>query len=360
MEDLAKMAGATFYISADKKVHYHAYENQIKRWGFSDDPNYTAITASPADYQNADWGFHEVEAELDGTMLVNDALIWGGSPIGSEGNVIFARYQDATDNVDSTTYTYIQNGNVVTDSSIDKHGRWQTGEVHTEGGMYGNIKGVKARANVIINGPSGTSAKGDTKGLKNPTWQFTFSWWASQVPELSGVKNHIIAGDIVRISLDAFGVAQYAPCRTMRVSFVDTDPATLETFTSFNADFSYSYTDPTTLWKTLLKANAATGSSSGTSTGVSVTTAGNTSTTTSYGAFGDFTPVETPNGSTTVFTLPNGIGYIPYSLDVYLNGLIQRPDVDFYETNPEAGTFTMTSAPVSTDTIQVLCRTLST
>ena len=354
-EEFAKMAGAVYYISADKKVHYHAYESVVKRWGFSDEPNRVALTVSPSDYQNSDWGFHEVEAEEDGTMMINDALIWGGSPIGSDGDVLFARYQDEVGTTSSTSTTYVQSGAVVSGSSIYTHGRWQVGEIHTEGGMYGNLDGVKARANVIINGPAGTSAKGETKGLRFPMWQFTFNWRAWQVPTLSGSPDHIIAGDIVRIELAAFGVAQFAPCRSMRIEFANLDPEG-DAYVVFQGDFNYSYTDPTTLWKAILNADK----SASTSTNVQITSSTNDSASTSYGSFGQFTPVESPNGSLLVFTLPNGFGYLPGSLDVYLNGLIQRSGTDFNETNPAGGTFTFTSAPVSTDTVQVVCRTTAT
>lgn len=356
MEDLARMAGATFYISADKEVHYHAFESVVKRWGFSDDPNYVSLTVSPDDYQDSTWGFHDVTAEEDGTMMVTDAMVWGGSPLGSGGEVLFARYQNATSGSSSTSTTYVQNGSTVGGSPLDIYGRWQVGEVHTEGGMYGNLNGVKARANVIINGPSGTSVKGETKGLSRPIWQFSFSWRAWQVPMLSGVRNHILAGDIIRIELAAFDVAQFAPCRTMRVTFENLDPSG-DAYAILQGDFSYSYTDPTSLWAALLGANRA-ASSSNVNTAPAVTTADNTTVSVAYGAFGTFTPVETPNGVITVFTLPNSIEYISSSVNLYLNGLIQRKGTDFSETT--ATTITLTSAPVAADTLLITCRTLAT
>lgn len=353
-DELAKQSGAVYYISADKKVHYHAYEDVQKRWGFSDDPNYAAITTSPATFQNATYGFREVTGEEDGTLITNDAFIWGGSPLGSDGTTLFARYQDAVEDVATTSSTYVQSGATVSGSSIYTHGRWQIAETHFDGGMYGNLDGVKARANVILNGPPGATGNGVLKGLRYPQWSFQFNWYAERVPILDGAPDHIIAGDIVSISLDTFGVEQFAPCRSVRITFPGQDPSG-KSFVLFSGEFSFSYTDPISLWKMLLKAT-----DQRTDTINTATSANNDSTVTSYGAFGTFTPVETPNGVTTVFTLPNGIGYIWQSTQVYLNGLIQRLGTDYYETSGPDGTITFSSAPVSTDLILIICRTLAT
>lgn len=355
-DELAKMAGAVFYIGAEKSVHYHAYEGVQKRWGFSDNPNRVALTASPVSYQNSDWAFHEVTGEEDGTLITNDAIIWGGSPLGSDGTVIVARYQDEVDALTSTASTYIQHGSVVAGSSIDLHNRWQTGEVHSSGAGYGVLKGVKARANTILNGPPGASGSGLLKGLRYPQWTFHFSWWAHNVPKVSGNHDHIRAGDILKVSLGVFGVEQFVPCRTVRVSFPELDPAG-RPYVLMAGDFSLSYTDPIAMWKGVMGAAAAGGTST-TSQAVATNTYTDTSTVTIYGGTGVFTPVESPDGVRVVFTLPNGIGYITGSLEVFLNGLIQRSGIDFNETT--SGTFTFTSAPVSTDTVQIECRTMAT
>jgi hypothetical protein len=341
MDEFGKLSSAAYYISADKKVHFHAYEQVIKRWGFSDNPNYVAITSSPTDFQDATYGFREVTGEEDGTEMINDSAIWGGSPLGSDGDILFARYQSETDHVTSSSTTYIEDGSVVTNSSIDKHGRWQMAEVHTEGGMYGNLDGVKARANTLLNGPTGVSSlDGSTKGYSQPTWTFSFDWFAVHVPLLSSVKDHIVAGEIVRIELAVFGVARFAPCRTMRFTFPDLDPDG-NPIVQFSGDFSYSYTDPTTLWRTLLDANKSAG---GLSPAPAVTTVDDSSTTAQYGAYARQTPTPSPDGSTTDFSTVNGIGYINGTLEVFINGLPQRWGIDYTETSGSAGTFSMSSA----------------
>ena len=60
-------------------------------------------------------------------------------------------------------------------------------------------------------------------------------------------------------------------------------------------------------------------------------------------------PVESPNGSRTVFTLPSGHSYISGRLKVYRSREKLIPGVDFTETSPT--TFTLTVAPDSDEPI---------
>lgn len=330
--DLAKMAGAVFYISGDRKVHYHPWEKMTKRWGFSDIPNYNAITASPDGYQGADWGFHEVVAEEDGALITNDAIVWGGSPIGSDGTVLYAR--------------------VTNQDSIDEHGRWQIGESHFN--ELGTQAGVNARANVIIFGPPGSTDQGVLKGLRYPQWVFRFQWWADKVPTLSGSRDHIMAGEFMRIELNAFSLTgssvKYAPCRTLKITFPELDPQG-NAHALFTGEFSFSYTDSIAMWRSMFDIKKSEAPRL-------VATVGNNSTTAKYGDFGLFTAFY-PDGYETEFDLPNDFGYITQTLIVVINGLEQIRDTDYTETDPVAGTFTMSTAPSSTDTIMVHCRMLA-
>lgn len=331
-KDLAQMASATFYISGDKKVHYHAWEDMEKRWGFSDNPNWNAITASPTTYQGSDWGFHEVIGEEDGSVIVNDVIIWGGSAFGSSGTVIYKRAEDAT--------------------SQAAHGRWQLGEVHFN--EFGTQGMVDARAWAILEGPPGATNQGVLKGMRYPQWKLTFEWWADQVPAINGVRDHIKAGEFTRIELETFGLTGanviYAPCRTLRITFPQLSP-TGDAHALFSGEFSYSYTDSIGLWAAMLGGQSRTGS-------LIISTVGNDSTSAKYGDYGTFTAF-TPDGVTTVFDLPNDLGYIAQTLQVVLNGLDQRRGTDYFETNPAAGTFTFATAPLSTDSITVYCRMLA-
>lgn len=63
------------------------------------------------------------------------------------------------------------------------------------------------------------------------------------------------------------------------------------------------------------------------------------------------TPVETPNGVITVFTLPSSEAYVSGLLEVFLDGLLQTKTTDYSETT--SSTFTMTAAPDANETLRV-------
>ena len=62
------------------------------------------------------------------------------------------------------------------------------------------------------------------------------------------------------------------------------------------------------------------------------------------------TPTPVTNGVQTLFTLPEA--YVANSLEVYMDGLRQIKTTDYVETNPGAGTFTMTSAPLALENLR--------
>jgi len=358
-DNQAAWANALFYISADKTVHYHTFERVQKRWGFSDDPNYAAISTSSG-YQNATYGFREVSGTEDGTLLVNDALIWGGASPASE-DVLFARYQDAVASVSSGAHTYVQEGAVTPGSSIDVHGRWQIAETHfgesnSKTGL-GILSGVKQRANQIINGPPGGDPYGSgvLRGLRYPQWSFEFTWFASHVPLLSGSPDHIVAGDLVTIDLDTFGVSEMMPCRTVRITFPNLDE-TGKAYVQFRGEFSLQYSDSIALWKTIMGSRV-------TNQNATIRGVNESSLSTDYGDYGTFTPYESANGSRTLFSIKLttdslAVGYIMRTTAVYVNGLLKRQGVDYTETSPTNGTFTFTSPPAGGSVIIVTCRTL--
>lgn len=335
-QSLSQFGGAIWYIDGNKNFIYSPYEAAVKRWGFSDQPNYTAITASPNDYQGATYGFRSVEGQEDGTYIVNDALVWGGSQFaGAAGGTVFARVEDAT--------------------SESTHGRWQLAEVHFGEGKYHGQGQVDARADVIVNGPPGADANGQQKGLRYPQWQFTFTWLSTNVPLLSGIPDHLVAGELSTIVMNVFGVTKLLPLRTLRTSFPDalnTSGSPTDRVVQFDGTFGLQLGDPFTLWRFII-ANQNTSAAES----ISVASAVNdTSVSTVYGAFGQFIPTPATDGSTTTFSLP--FGYISGSLQVYLNGLLQTPGSTFTETDNVAGTFTMTSAPLIADGLIVICLTL--
>lgn len=57
-------------------------------------------------------------------------------------------------------------------------------------------------------------------------------------------------------------------------------------------------------------------------------------------------PVGTVDGTNDLFTVSDG-SYIGGSLEVMVNGLAQRRGIDFFETSPTAGTFTLATPPTN-------------
>ncbi len=63
------------------------------------------------------------------------------------------------------------------------------------------------------------------------------------------------------------------------------------------------------------------------------------------------TPVETPNGVITVFTLPSSDTYVSGLLEVFLDGLKQTKTTDYSETT--SATFTMVIAPATGEVLRI-------
>lgn len=63
------------------------------------------------------------------------------------------------------------------------------------------------------------------------------------------------------------------------------------------------------------------------------------------------TPVETPNGVTVIFTLPNSEAYVSGLLEVFLDGLKQTKTTDYTETS--STTFTMVTAPATGEVVRL-------
>jgi hypothetical protein len=209
--------------------------------------------------------------------------------------------------------------------------------------------GVDARAEVIVNGPPGADATGQTKGLRFPQWQFRFSWLSDRVPLLNGTPDHIRAGDFVAIDMEVFGVTKFLPVRTLRITFPtldeDGDPLVL-----FTGTFGLQVSDPFTLWRFALQNESRV---------ILQTTASvnESSTAATYGSNFRGTPSPATDGAEDTFSIP--FGYITGTLEVYRNGLIQRPTIDFTESDNEAGEFTMSEPPLVTDSLIVECNTLA-
>lgn len=324
-ENLSYFGGAVWYANGNKEFIYIPYETATKSWGFSDAPNGTTTI-----------GFRQVEAVEDGSYIQNDVLIWGGSEFaGSGGGTVFAREEDAT--------------------SQSTYGRWQYAETHFGERGYKIQAGVDARANVIVNGPPGADIYGQQKGLRYSQWQFTFTWFSSDVPD----DDHVIAGEIMEIDMTTFSVNKLLPLRTLRISFPDAFENDGSHLVQFDGTFGLQLSDPFTLWAYLLKQQTRLSTRQ-----LSPAAVTDTSTQAVYGAQYQGTPSPATDGSTTVFTI--GFGYVGNSLLIY-QGTTGTPGagllisgVDFTESDPATGEFTMTTAPPGTDFLYATAITLET
>jgi hypothetical protein len=341
MDFFAALGGAIYYIDANKNLIYKSVEDAESKWGFSDVPNYRAVSPTPLSFQGATYGFREIEATEDGSAVINDALVWGGSPFTTGGgDIVFDREQNST--------------------SESVHGRWQLGETHFGEAGYKLQSGVDARANVIVRGIPGPTAQdpSGTRGLEYPQWQMKFAWFNINVPEIAGIQDHIHPGDLVTIVLyvmeDAnypHGLIQELPARSIRITFPDKTEG--GSWVRFDGMFGLQANDPFSIWRYLLSRKT-------TIAGIVAASADNSSTTTVYGAYGQFTLDPLPDGSTTVFNLPNGIGYIIGTQQVILDGLFQRPGYEYTPSDPPTGEITMTTAPATGSRLWMACRTTAT
>lgn len=326
-EQLSLRSAAVYYFDANKNLHYHAIEDTESRWGFSDTPNYTPITTSPNEFQDATYGFREVEATEDGTGYVNDALIWGGSEwAGQSGGTVFARTQDATSQAD--------------------HGRWQVGETHFGEPGFGIQAGVDARANAIVLGPPGADAYGQLKGLRYSQHSYRFVWHDKDVPSISGTKIHLQPGQLITVELSTFGQTKLLPLRSIRISFPEGNPQNNTTYVRFEGQIGLQLSDPFTLWRFLIKRQNQ--------PIPAVATVSSGSPSAPYGAQFSGAPTPATDSSTTVFTIP--FGYIGGTTQVYKDGILQ---VNYTESDPEAGEITFAVAPATGTNLWVVCRTLS-
>lgn len=336
MEDFAQW-GAVYYLNAVKKLIFKDVEATEAHWAFSDTPNRLAI---PADYSyKPTIGFREAEFVEDGSLIVNDALIWGGSEL--TNGIVFARRQNAT--------------------SISTHGRWQIAERHLGQTGYKLQSGVDRRANVIVNGNAASSDSPydspGSRGLVNPQKTARVTWFTRNVPvdPNTGFKSHLQPGDIVDFILYVMGVdishplILVLPLRSVRISFPGLDPNG-DAHVQFEGYFGLQLSDPWWLWKHLRDTRANT-------VNQIIATSDGTDTTVAYGTLASYTPTPAANGTVVLFTV--AYGYISGTLEVYQNGLRQRRGTDYTETDSEAGTFTMDEAPVSTDVLFAIYRALA-
>lgn len=324
--DLWGLYGAVFWIDANRQFNFVPVQDTAADWGFSDKPNNDPIgTGTPT------YGFRDGEFTEDASPIVNDALVWGGSEWAVNGDVVFARRENAT--------------------SITAHKRWQVGEVRVGEANYKSSAEVTARAKVIVDGnESGTFAEG-SKGLVNPEKQFRCTWFSTDVPEDGGDPVHLRPSQVVPIRLWVFsddgGATPFAvdlPLRQLNITFPELDVGG-DAYLEFEGFFGVLMSDPAWLWAFLRE-----GATKLPSTTVS-TSADNDSVDPPYGAEYAGEPSPATDGSTVVFTIP--FSFIGGTVRLLVNGLLQDPTTAYSESDPSTGEITLTFAPVADDELWV-------
>ena len=357
MEDLAQYGGAVWYINADKKLVFDTVEDSVWPYTFVDHaPNWVTSI-----------GFREGEVNQDGLQMVTEALVWGGAEQLSDSTdndgLFFSRYPDPPANraviegadavaatEDHPAYPAVPDYVITAakeQEAIDRistYGRWQRAEMRPGEQGYLYQDSVLGRAYTIVSGPTGTDpATGIDGGLNQPLWQVKLSWFAHDVPN----KNHIKPGQLAPFTFYTMGgLSLMLPLRRVVISFPGLDPNG-DTYVRFDGEFGIQYTDPRYLWRFLMRRRRKPKTIKATVT--------NGSSSSNRGDVGQFTPIESPDGSRTTFTTP--FPYLSQTTKVYLNGLRQRLNYEYAEVAPDEGTIRFASAPASDDTIFIECRT---
>lgn len=327
MKDLSDLTGAIWYINGDKQLVNRALEDTEARWGFSDVPNNRVFSSGAQRFQGVTIGPRELDIVEDGTTIVNDALVWGGSMTAGEfdqGSLVFGRSQNT--------------------ASIATHDRWQYAEIRPNDEFYFSEEQVQKRAEIIVSGVPGSIERGMSRGLNAPTWVVQLKWYGHDVPRLAGVPDHLRPADLVSFFFYALGtngapLILTLPLRSMKISFPTLSSSTGEPFVVFSGTFSLSPTDPYLLWQYLIaNRNRLQKISQLSGTAATLVQSG-------------LSP--SPNGSTTVFAITGGVPYVLDSTSVFVNGLSQRIGIDYTETDPASGEITFTSAPRSGDSLWI-------
>jgi hypothetical protein len=337
MEDLAARTASFYYIDGDKNLHYHSVEETV--WP------YTFVDWRPASAANraSTIGIRAVTASADGAPIVNDALVWGGleqlaDKTGTDpSGTFFSRYKNQ--------------------DSIDKHGRWQYAEANFQRGD--DQDSVDMRAESIVDGLPGSVESGgkpvQQSGLRYPILEISFSWWAHDIPG----TQHIKPGQVANILLYVMGSDRQhpmpfiLPLRSVSASFPAipaSDGGPAETWCLFTGSFGISYSDSRYLWRFLLQQRRKLQTAAYTAAAVD-----DDSDSSAFGGFGQFSPQQEPDGNRTAFSIK--FPYLPGTAKVYINGLLQRPRLEYAESAPEDGEIAFYTAPYADDVIWVECRT---
>jgi hypothetical protein len=313
IELIAQFSGAIWYIDPEMNLHFHAIENTLAPFGFSDTPD-GVTTIGPRSV---------TATERGGPQMTNQAIVWGGSEWTED--VVVSRQTN--------------------EESVETHGLWQKAEIHFGEDGYKLQRGVDGRADLIVNGSEAAlngGFEGFQPGESFPQWDLSLTWFGENQPEGQQIR----AGQLVTSSFSTFGGDLdpiVLPMRSVRINFVGVDE-TGKGHAQFTGSMGLAHTDPFSLWGYLRRLRRQ--------QTPMVATATNATESAIYGAFGQFEPEQV---SGAIYQLPNDFSYIAGTTQVYEDGILLARGTDYTETDPVAGTITFASAP--TGDLWVVCRT---
>lgn len=354
MEDMAMRSGATYFIDADKRLHWHPVGKIKHPWGLTDRPGAAGLI-----------GCRDVTATQDGSQMVTDALVWTGNQIYADseafepdgGGLFFYRFPDPPANTRTVegveVWTKADEQRAI--DAQERWGRWQYSEQNFGEGNSPE-KGAR-RAHYIVNGPSG-AIYGIEGGLGQPLWDIQATWFGHDVPG----QNHIHAGYLVNLILYGLGtqanpLVQLLPMRFCTVTFptIPENPVGEQTYVQFTGRFGLSYSDHRRLWSAIKMGKTKSIQNYSSSNAVvssytqqnaddpSVSVIGPT-----HGSFAKLTAIPTTPAMTT-YTVTHA--YIASTTRVWMNGLLQRPGIEYEEVDPDAGIIEFYEERLPTDEV---------
>ena len=174
MTNTALLPGAIYYIDADKDLAYADVDVADAPFVLSDEPNLTTS-----------FGYRDMAIIEDGTMLANDAFVWG-TGLGQD-KMTFKRYQVAGSQTD--------------------HGLWQWSDYRQD--LY-KPQSVLKRATTYVDGSTQNN-----RGHKDPA--ITIRCTTIKPGLRAGMKVHFVCG--------IHGYDDIIPIRSMHISFVNNTEA---------------------------------------------------------------------------------------------------------------------------------------
>jgi len=333
MEEFSR-DGFYYYLDAQKRHIIRPAETLDAPWGFSDRP--TPVSHPPT------IGFRAGSFIEDGSQIDNDHMAWAGdiwsSATGTK--VLFSRYPVTSGSPPEGTPAENQ---LALDSQTE-HGRWQGSETHFNDPNYASQKLLDLRVYHAVAGAAGAVAGESGRGLVNPGRQLSLVWFGHDVPS----AQHLHPGDLVTCIFYTFrkpglpALILTLPLRTVRISFPtlpsDNDPHEMVTYVRFEGFFGLQPDDPYWLWAYLRGLPG--GITNEPTFSVAASGTGNIP-----GAKWQGPPLESPDGSRVVFHA--GVSYISGTSQVFKDGLLYRPGIEYSESNPSSGEFTFTTPPAA-------------